>query len=97
MHRRVLERLAAIPIQTWNYKSQDPSIRHIGPVAQGFYGAFGLGADDQHISTVDADGVALAAIQGVYELVRDQAAQIAALEARLSPLEALVSFHVQEP
>ncbi len=83
----VLARLAEIPITTWNYQSQDPSIRHIGPMAQDFYAAFGVGQDDTHISTLDADGVALAAIQGLYQLVQEQAAQIAALEARVTALE----------
>ena len=61
----VLARLAQVPVSTWNYTSQDPSIRHMGPMAQDFYAAFGLGEDDRHITTVDADGVALAAIQGL--------------------------------
>lgn len=86
--QEVLARLAEVPIQTWNYRSQDPSIRHMGPVAQDFYAAFGLGEDDKHISTVDADGVALAAIQGLYAQNREQAAQIEALEARMAELEA---------
>ena len=60
----VLRRLASIPIATWRYKSQDSSIRHIGPVAQDFHAAFGVGEDDRYISTIDADGIALAAIQG---------------------------------
>ena len=90
----VLARLGEIPITTWNYEGQDPFIRHIGPMAQDFYAAFGVGEDDRHISTVDADGVALAAIQGLYQLVQEQAAQIvllqqqnAELEARLAVLE----------
>ena len=83
----VLARLGEIPITTWNYKSQNPSIRHIGPMAQDFYAAFGVGEDDTHISTLDADGVALAAIQGLYQIVQEQAAQIADLEARLAALE----------
>lgn len=41
-----------------------------------------------HINTVDADGVALAAIQGLYHLGREKDAQIAAIEARLAALEA---------
>ncbi|MBC7227363.1 MAG: tail fiber domain-containing protein, partial [Thermoflexales bacterium] len=93
--RDILGRLAAIPIQTWNYRSQDPAIRHIGPVAQDFYAAFGVGEDDTHISTVDADGVALAAIQGLYELAQEQDVRIvqleqenAALRSRLDSLEA---------
>ncbi|RME44904.1 MAG: hypothetical protein D6791_12080 [Chloroflexi bacterium] len=92
--REIVARLAAIPIQTWNYKAQAPSIRHIGPVAQDFYAAFGVGEDERHISTVDADGVALAAIQGLYQMLQAKDAeiaaqqeQIAALEARLAALE----------
>jgi hypothetical protein len=60
----VLAKVTALPIQQWNYKSQ-PADKHLGPVAQDFHDAFGLGSDDKHIATVDADGVALAAIQGL--------------------------------
>ena len=77
----ILERLAAIPVQTWNLKSQDPSIRHIGPMAQDFYAAFNVGEDNKHISTSDADGVALAAIQGLYKIVQEKDAEIATLRA----------------
>jgi hypothetical protein len=93
----LLTRLSNLPIHTWNYKTQDPSIRHMGPTAQDFQAAFGLGEDERHISTVDADGVALAAAQGLFELAQEQAGQIealrqqnAALEARLAALEALI-------
>ena len=67
--REVLEKVAALPVNTWNYKSQDTAIRHIGPMAQDFHAAFGVGEDERHITTVDADGVALAAIQGLNEKV----------------------------
>jgi hypothetical protein len=86
--RALLDRLAETPITTWNYKSQDPSIRHIGPVAQDFYAAFGVGEDDTHISTIDADGVALAASQALYRLTQDQSKQIAALKAENAALKA---------
>lgn len=96
--RAILERVASLPIQTWNYKTQAPSVRHIGIMAQDFSAAFGVGEDERHISTVDADGVALAAIQGLYELVREKEAEmrlkdaeLAALKARLEALEKLVS------
>jgi trimeric autotransporter adhesin len=96
--REVLERLVAIPVQTWNWKAQDPAIRHIGPVAQDFFAAFNVGEDDKHISTVDADGVALAAIQGLNQkfeereaLLREELkrrdAENAELKARLEKLE----------
>ena len=85
--REILKQLAAVPITAWNYTSQAPDIRHIGPMAQDFYAAFGVGEDPQHISTVDADGVALAAIQGLYQAVQEQQTQIQALEARLAQVE----------
>ncbi|MFH0981031.1 MAG: tail fiber domain-containing protein [Planctomycetota bacterium] len=102
--REVLDRLAAIPIAEWNLISQDPAIRHIGPMAQDFYAAFGVGEVETHISSSDADGVALAAIQGLHELVSERdcrieelaqqndqlAEQNQQLEARLSALEAKV-------
>ena len=59
----VLDKVARFPIKQWSYKSQDPSIEHIGPMAQDFYKLFHLGEDSLGISTIDPDGIALAAIQ----------------------------------
>ena len=64
--RDVLDRVAAMPVSTWTYKSE-PGVRHMGPMAQDFRAAFGLGTNDKTIVTVDADGVALAAIKGLKE------------------------------
>jgi hypothetical protein len=85
--REVLEALAGVPMSTWNYQTQDPAIRHMGPMAQDFSAAFGVGEDDTHISTIDADGVALAAIQGLYQIVQEQQQRIRTLEARIAALE----------
>jgi hypothetical protein len=88
--RAVLERLAAMPIQTWHYRSQPVTVRHIGPTAQDFAAAFGVGEDDRHISTVDADGVALAAIQGLHQMVKDKDAEIEALKQSVAELKEAV-------
>lgn len=85
--REVLDRVAALPIQTWNYKAQDAAIRHLGPTAQDFSAAFRVGEDDRHIDTADADGVALAAIQGLYQVVREKEAELQQKEARISAHE----------
>ncbi len=74
--RAVLDRLAAIPVQTWNYKSEPESVRHMGPMAQDFRSAFRLGADDKGINTVDAAGVTMAAVQGLYQLAQEKDRQI---------------------
>jgi hypothetical protein len=88
--REVLARLAQVPIEAWSYTSQPEGIRHMGPMAQDFRAAFGLGEDERYIGSIDADGVALAAIQGLYQLSQDQEAQIATLEARIDDLEAQI-------
>jgi len=89
--QEVLASLAEIPITTWNYQAQDASIRHMGPMAQDFRNAFGLGESDTAISTVDADGVALAAIQGLYKLAQEKDAQISAQQKRIDDLETRVT------
>ncbi len=78
----VLEKLSQVPVTTWNYRTQDDAIRHLGPVAQDFMAAFGLGEDERFISTVDADGIALAAIQGLNRIVQEKDARISRLESR---------------
>jgi hypothetical protein len=84
--RQVLARVAALPIGTWSYKGE--SVRHLGPMAQDFSAAFGLGADDRHIHVTDASGVALAALQGLHAVVQAQAARLATLERELAALRA---------
>ena len=69
--QEVLDKVVSLPLLTYNLKSQDPSIRHIGPMAQDFKAAFGYGGSDTHITSTDADGVALAAIQGLNEKLED--------------------------
>src|SRR6185437_16674023 len=80
--REILERVAWLPIQTWQYTNDVDHVRHIGPFAQDFHAAFKVGMDDKHIATVDADGVALAAIQGLYQIVKEKDARIAELEKK---------------
>lgn len=88
--REVLERVASLPISRWNFKT-DTNTHHIGPMAQDFYAAFNVGPDDKHIATVDEGGVALAAIQGLHEVVKEKDAEIAAMKQRLTDLEKVVS------
>ena len=57
-------------------------------MAQDVHSAFDVGEDERHITNVDADGIAMAAIQGLYEIVKEKDAQMAAREGRLSALEA---------
>lgn len=92
----ILEKLSTIPIHYWNYKwDSDDDTPHIGPVAQDFIPAFYPGRDETQISTLEFDGVELAAIQALHrraevraEEVADLKAVVEALQKRLTELEA---------
>jgi hypothetical protein len=93
--REVLKRVAALPIQRWHYKVDGAQVTHLGPVAQDFHAAFGLGSSNKAIGTIDADGVALAAIQGVYAEVQERDARIALQQVRLETQTATLSSQQQ--
>ena len=92
----ILERVRSLEISEWEYTHRE-SGRHIGPMAGEFYELFGLGSDDGTIGTVDRDGVALAAIQGLANKVEQRNEDIkrlteenTSLRDRISVLEQVV-------
>jgi trimeric autotransporter adhesin len=98
--REILNRLAAIPILRWNYKTQDPSVQHLGPMAQDFNAAFDLGESDKsgekkYIHSLDIDGVALAAIQGLNTELKERDARIQSLEKDVADLKSMVNALIQ--
>jgi hypothetical protein len=81
---QVLEAVAGLPIATWRYEWEPDGVRHLGPMAQDWKATFGLGdEDDTVIPTVDANGVALVAIQALYREVTELRAEVERLRARL--------------
>jgi hypothetical protein len=87
--REVLDKVAALPITTWTFKEM-PGARHMGPMAQDFHAAFGLGTSDTTITTMDPDGVALAAIQGLNQKLEEKEARIKTLEKSVAELHRLI-------
>ena len=85
----ILAKVASLPITQWNFKEMKDG-PHLGPMAQDFFAAFGLGGGDTTITTVDADGVALAAIQGLNQKVERKNAEIAELKHELEKLKQVV-------
>jgi hypothetical protein len=95
---QVLLKLRDMPVETWNYITQDREIRHAGPVAQDFFAVFGLGESELRINTIDIDGINLAAIKALETRSALQQERIVSLEAevdelseRLARLESLVA------
>ena len=107
--QEILTRLNELNITSWNYIS-DPDSTHIGPTAQDFYAAFGVGVDNQHISSIDTGGVALVAIQALNQQLLAQNATIeqlteqnerlqqqnADIMARLDALESMLNNSSQD-
>ena len=93
----VLERLDQMPVSEWSYKTNPSSVRHVGPMAQDFHAAFGLGDDNRRVAATDMAGVALAGVKQLNQEIkkRDEALrwkdeELRSLAARLSQLEMLV-------
>ena len=87
----VLARLAKLPVYRWNYRSEPDSLTHIGPTAQDFEAAFGLGGDGRSISTIDPSGIAMAAIQELNrrtEALNETKAEVARLKEQMEALAA---------
>ncbi len=76
----ILRKVGELPISTWTYLSEPSTVRHLGPMAQDFHASFGLGDDDRSYHSIDAHGVALAAIQALERVVSQQEQRIEKLE-----------------
>ena len=88
--QEVLNKLMEIPVSSWVYKSDPLAQRHYGLIAEDFQASFGLG-DGKTISTIDAQGVAMAAIQGLHEMVVAKDSELDALRAELKDLKQLIA------
>jgi hypothetical protein len=90
----ILSKVATLPVSTWRYKTE-AGVRHVGPMAQDFYAAFGVGEDDRHITSIDEDGVALAAIKALHRENGNLHAENRDLRSRLARLERTVNELVE--
>jgi hypothetical protein len=94
--KAVLDKLAAIPVQQWNYKWEaDTNTPHLGPMAQDFKHAFYPGRDDKSISTLEFDGVELAAIQGLNQKLNEKDSEIQELKQSVTALKMMVQSLTQ--
>jgi hypothetical protein len=77
----VLTRVAAIPVQSWRYTREEGVVRHVGPTAQDFRAAFGLGDSDEAIGHIDASGINMRAIQALEIRTRQLQGQTMRIDA----------------
>jgi hypothetical protein len=81
--QEILNKVANLPIEMWNYTDRDHGVRHIGPMAQDFMKAFNVGDSDRHIHMVDANGVNMAAIKALNAKLEEKDEQIQDLQDKL--------------
>jgi trimeric autotransporter adhesin len=80
----VLGKLAGIKIQSWRYLNT--SAKHVGPFAEDFRAAFGLGDGPTKIATVDEEGISLVAVQALERRTAKLQADNDELRAELAAL-----------
>ena len=83
----VLDRVTELEISEYSYKSQDETIRHMGPMAQDFHPLFGLGEDELRVSAMNLAGISLAAIQGLKAELGQRDDRLEEQERRIARLE----------
>ncbi len=90
----ILNKVMALPISVWNYKFDEDSVKHLGPMAQDFFAQFNLGHSETKIATIDTSGVALASIKELGTQLQLKDAEIKnlkeankALNSRLEAIE----------
>ena len=91
-YSKILQAVTDMPIYEWQYK--EINRRHIGPMAQDFHKAFGLGDDDKTIASIDADGVALAAIKAQQEIIEVLQSRLEKQENELKVIKELLKVQL---
>lgn len=84
----VLAAALKLPVYEWSYRGRPADERHLGPMAEDFHAAFGLGSDPARLAPSDVAGVALVAVQQLAQQVEERKRDIAEIRARVEALEA---------
>jgi hypothetical protein len=85
----LLSRIRGVPVNTWSYVDEPGGVRHLGPFAEDFRAAFGLGSDERSIGLLDIAGVNFAAVQALEARtaeLRAAAEEVARLNAEVAAL-----------
>lgn len=87
--REVLAKLVALPVFKWRYKTDQTKQARVGPMAEDFQEAFGIG-DGKRIALGSVSGVSLAAIRGLNQRFEEAKAEMqSVVEAKQRDVEAL--------
>ncbi|MFI6287754.1 tail fiber domain-containing protein [Streptomyces sp. NPDC051018] len=85
---KLLDEVLKLPVSTWRYTADPPEVRHLGPMAQDWWAAFGVGVDDKTICCTDANGVSIVAIQALHRLLAETQGELVSLREQVDLLRA---------
>ena len=91
-----LNSIKELKLGSWNYKAQDSSIRHYGPMAQEIFHYFGKDefgtiGNDITLATADMDGIMMIALQALEERTSAQAELIKKLTDEIKELKNIIN------
>ena len=80
--QRVLDGVKDVEVATWEYKNDDgdgAGTTHVGPMAEEFHDILDidLGSSDEHINSLNADGMLFAAVQGLAGRLNEETDRLA--------------------
>jgi hypothetical protein len=84
----LLAAIRTVPLSTWNYILEGDSVRHLGPMAEDFRAAFGLGENATTIAVTDMAGVTFAGVQALERRTAQLETRLADAERRAAAAEA---------
>jgi len=92
-----LDSINKLKLGSWNYKAQDSSIRHYGPMAQEIFKYFGKDdfgtiGNDTTLATADMDGIMMIAIQTLIRENKELKNNNQLLEQRLEAIENKLNY-----
>jgi hypothetical protein len=83
----ILGKLEQLEVSRWNYKTDNKSVTHIGPVAEDFYRIFKTGSKESEMYLMDSVGVSLMGVKALSEKVRTQERRMEELQAEIESLK----------
>ncbi|MFL6863355.1 MAG: tail fiber domain-containing protein, partial [Allosphingosinicella sp.] len=87
----LLGQIHVLDVTSWNYITEGAQVRHMGPMAEDFRKAFGLGVNDTSIGVQDLAGVTLAGVKALEARTAELQAKTAEVERLQGEVERLQS------
>ncbi|MCX5707779.1 MAG: tail fiber domain-containing protein [Candidatus Omnitrophica bacterium] len=87
----ILGKIDQLEVPRWNYKSDNRSVTHIGPMAEDFYSLFKTGSRESQLHLIDSAGVSLAGVKDLLAKANRQEQRLEELGREIEDLKVQLS------